>query len=67
MRRELPPQKYGSICFPIEVLHHGGKKLDELKHRFNQEDVRDNVKDLFSLVSFIFFAYETLIKKKKKL
>jgi len=65
MRRELPAQKYGSICFPIEVLHHGGKKLDELKPRFNQEDVRDNVKDLFSLVSFIFFACESLIKKKR--
>ena len=65
MRRELPPQKYGSICFPIEVLHDGGKKLDELKPRFNQEDVRDNVKDLFGLVSFISFAYESLIKKKE--
>jgi len=50
MRRELPAQKYGSICFPLEVLHHGGKKLDELKPRFNQEEVRDNEKDLFRLV-----------------
>jgi hypothetical protein len=31
----------------LQPLHQYGKKLDELKSWFNQEDVPGNVKDLF--------------------
>jgi len=46
-------------------LHQDGKKLDELKPWFNQEDVPDNVKDLFRAPSFTSFADKSLLKKEK--
>jgi len=61
---ELTTQKYYSISFPLQALRHYRKKLDEQKSWFNQEDVPDNVKDLFLALPFIFFVYKSLIKKE---
>jgi len=61
----LKTQKYYSISFPSSPLHQYGKKLDELKSMFNQEDVPGNVKDLFRALSFISFGVKSLIKKRK--
>jgi hypothetical protein len=62
---ELETQNYYSISFPSPPLHQYGKKLDELKSMFNQEDAPGNVKDLFGALAFISFGVKSLIKKGK--